>query len=168
MTKLENIAPSARVEANYVLDINDLLDDYTSAIDRNDLEQWPELFVSDGCYRVLSRENVELGLTAPLVYYYSQGMMRDRVTALRDALTYEFVYTRHVTSPPRLRRRSDGDVAVASSFSIFQSTEEGVTRTFAVGAYEDIVTQTEHGVKFRCRDVMLDSFGVLNNIAIPL
>ncbi len=168
MTKSEASGPSARADANLVLDINDLLDDYTSLIDRDDLERWPDLFVADGVYRVLSRENIERGLTAPLVYYYSQGMMRDRVTTLRDALTYEFVYTRHVTSPPRLRLRADGDVAVTSSFSIFQSTEAGVTRTFAVGAYEDIVTRTERGVKFRSRDVVLDTFGVLNNIAIPL
>jgi 3-phenylpropionate/cinnamic acid dioxygenase small subunit len=168
MTKLETIAPSARVDADLALDINDLLDDYTTLIDRDNLEKWPALFVSDGTYRVLSRENVERGLSAPLIYYYSQAMMRDRVTALYDALTYEFVYTRHVTSPPRLSLRADGDVSVTSSFSIFQSTEAGVTRTFAVGAYEDIVTQTEHGVRFRCRDVMLDTFGVLNNIAIPL
>lgn len=168
MSGSKALAPPARVDAELALDINDLLDDYTALIDRDELEQWPELFVADGTYRVLSRENVERGLTAPLVYYYSQGMMRDRTTALRDALTYEFVYTRHVTSPPRLRLRADGDVAVASSFSIFQSTEDGVTRTFAVGAYEDIVTRTEDGVKFRSRDVMLDTFGVVNNIAIPL
>lgn len=67
---------------------------------------------------------------------------RDRVTTLRDALTYEFVYTRHVASPPRLRLRADGDVPATSSFTIFQSTEAGVTRIFAVGAYEDIVTRT--------------------------
>ena len=168
MSGSEIMARSARVDAGLALDIHDLLDDYTTLIDRDDLEKWPELFVSDGIYRVLSRENIERGLTAPLVYYYSQGMMRDRVTALRDALTYEFVYTRHVTSPARLRLRADGDVWVASSFSIFQSTEAGVTRTYAVGAYEDIVTRTEHGVRFRSRDVMLDTFGVLNNIAIPL
>lgn len=168
MNQAVSPAPPARVDADLALEINDLLDDYTSLIDRDDLEKWPDLFIADGTYRVLSRENVERGLIAPLVYYYSQGMMRDRVTALRDALTYEFVYTRHLTSPPRLRLRSDGDVAVSSSFSIFQSTEEGVTRTFAVGGYEDVVTRTDDGVKFRSRDVMLDTFGVLNNISIPL
>ena len=168
MTKQEINPPSTRVDPSIALDINELLDDYTSSIDRDDLERWPDLFVPDGCYRVLSRENVERGLTAPLVYYYSQDMMRDRVTALREALTYEFVYTRHVTSPPRMRLRDDGDIAVTSSFSVFQSTEEGVTRTFAVGAYEDAVTRTENGVRFRSRDVVLDTFGVPNNIAVPL
>ena len=161
-------APQVRVDPDLALDIGDLLDDYICHIDHDELERWPELFVSDGVYRVLSRENVERGLAAPLMYYYSQGMMRDRVTALRDALTYEFVYTRHVVSPPRLRLRADGDVAAASNFAIYQSTEEGVTRTYAVGGYDDIIARTEQGVKFRRRDVMLDSFGVLNNISIPL
>jgi len=148
--------------------VAELLGDYVAAIDDDTLEAWPELFVADGQYRILSRENVALGLPAPLVYYYSQGMLRDRVTALRTALTYQYVYTRHVTSPPRVRRRADGDLEVRSDFAIYQSTEEGVTTLYAVGRYDDVVTTHEGRLRFRRRDVILDTFGIPNNISVPL
>lgn len=156
------------VDAALALEVADLLEEYANVIDEDRLEAWPELFVPQALYRVLSRENAELGLPAPLMYYYSQGMLRDRVTALRDALTYEFVYTRHVTSPARVRQRLDGDLEARSNFTIYQTTEEGVTRTFAVGGYRDVITRTEAGLRFRERTAILDTFGVPNNIAVPL
>lgn len=150
-------------------EVEDLLQRYVDIVDSDDLEAWPQLFTEDAMYRVLSRENLALGLNAPLIYYYSQGMLQDRVTALRDALTYEFVYTRHVTSPARFKRdENSGDLLVNSTFSIYQTTERGETRTFAVGAYQDVLAGTGHGLRFKRRDVILDSFGVPNAIAAPL
>jgi 3-phenylpropionate/cinnamic acid dioxygenase small subunit len=149
-------------------EVAELLGEYVAVIDEDRLAQWPELFIAEGRYRVLSRENVALGLPAPLVYYYSQGMLRDRVTALRDALNYQFVDTRHITSPSRISRRGDGDLDVKSNFVIYQTTEAGVTKVFVVGQYEDIVTRSDRRLLFRQRDVILDTFGILNNIAVPL
>lgn len=158
----------AELDPQVLAQVSGLLEEHASVLDSDDLESWPTLFTPEGQYRVLSRENEALGLAAPLVYYYSQGMLKDRVTALRDALTYEYVYTRHVNSPARVAPRPDGDWDVKSNFAIYQSTEQGVTRTFAVGCYEDVITRTAEGLKFRKRDVILDSFAVLNNIAVPL
>lgn len=157
-----------RASTQQQLDVAELLQRCAQALDDDELEAWPELFVPEGQYRVLSRENLALGLPAPLVYYYSQGMLRDRVTALRDALTYEFAYTRHVVSSPLVRVTAEGDLAARSSFSIYQSDEQGVTRTYAVGGYDDLITATPQGLRFKRRDVILDSFGVLNNLAVPL
>lgn len=149
-------------------EITHLLAECAAVLDEDRLEEWPELFVADARYRVLSLENEARGLTAPIIYLYSQGMLKDRVTALRDALTYEFVYTRHVTSPPRWSLGADGSIHVKSNFVVFQTTEEGVTRTFAVGQYRDELTRQDGSLCFVSRDVILDTFGVPNNIAVPL
>lgn len=147
--------------------VNALLSAYCRCLDTDKLEQWPDFFVEDGLYQVLSRENVELGLPAPLVYYYSRGMMRDRVTAIRDALTYEPVYTRHLISG--LHVTAEGEVFVTrSDFAIYQTTEEGVTRLFSVGEYRDRIVRDSGQFRFRDRIVIMDSFGVQNLIAIPL
>jgi anthranilate 1,2-dioxygenase small subunit len=148
--------------------VRELLADCLEVLDGDRLEAWPELFLPDGCYRVLSRENIELGLPAPLVYYYSRGMMQDRVTAIRDALTFEFVYTRRLSTDTRVTLRGDGDWDARANVAIYQSTEEGHTRLFAVGAYHDVVTITADGARFRTRDVVVDTFGIQNLIAVPL
>lgn len=150
------------------LALHDWLAAYAAGLDADDLESWPDYFLDDGIYRVVSRENESLGLPAPLVYYYSRGMMQDRVTALREALTYEFVYTRHIVSAARLSAVQGGDVAARSTFAIYQSTEEGVSRLFCVGEYQDTITLTASGPKFRERRVVVDTFGIQNLIAVPL
>tara|TARA_R110002096_G_scaffold424348_1_gene632203 strand:+ start:13379 stop:13855 length:477 start_codon:yes stop_codon:yes gene_type:complete len=149
-------------------EICNLLDDYVVVIDEDRLEEWPDFFLEDAQYRILSRENQELGLSAPITYYYSRAMLQDRVTALRDALTYGAVYMRHIVSPPRIRMQDDGDIKVSSNVAIYQSTEEGVTRLFVVGRYEDVVVLTDDGPRFRSRDVILDTFAIPDNIAVPL
>ena len=146
----------------------ELLQQYVDSLDDDDLEAWPDLFLEDGQYRVLSRENLALGLPAPLMYYYSRGMMHDRVKALREALTYQPVYVRHILSTPRLTMGDSGEVHAQSSFSVYQTTEEGATQLFTTGRYSDLVALTETGARFRSRTVTMDTFGVLNLIAVPL
>lgn len=145
-----------------------LLTAYTRCLDADRLEEWPHFFIEDGLYKVLSRENVELGLQAPLIYYYSRGMMLDRITAIRDALTYEPVYTRHLVSGLSVERVGETTYAARSDFAIYQSTEEGVTRLFCVGEYQDVITDTADGLHFHERIVTVDTFGIQNLIAVPL
>lgn len=141
---------------------------YARCLDTDRLEDWPHFFTEDGLYKVLSRENVELGLPAPLIYYYSRGMMQDRITAIRDALTYEPVYTRHLVSGLSIERMDNATYAARSDFAIYQSTEEGVTRLFCVGEYQDRIITTSDGLRFQERVVVVDTFGIQNLIAVPL
>lgn len=148
--------------------VTDLLRSYVDTLDDDDLEAWPDYFLPEGQYRVLSRENVSLGLPAPLMYYYSRGMMHDRVKALREALTYQPLYSRHILSMPRIVMNGAGEVTAGATFSVYQTTEEGVTQLFTTGRYSDVVALTDSGPKFRSRAVTMDTFGVRNLISIPL
>jgi anthranilate 1,2-dioxygenase small subunit len=145
-----------------------MLQECVTALDEDKLEAWPEFFLEDGQYRVLSRENLALKLPAPLMYYYSKGMMRDRVRALREALTYQPIFCRHVVSAPQLKQDASGDARVTSSFAVYHTTEEGVTTLFTTGLYEDAVALSGSVPKFRSRTVTMDSFGVQNLIAVPI
>lgn len=140
---------------------------YCRCLDTDRIEDWPGFFTKAGVYKVLSRENVELGLPAPLAYYYSRGMMQDRVTAIRDALTFEPVYTRHLTSGLHIAK--DGDALIArSDFAIYQTTHEGISRLFSVGEYQDRIVVSDGALLFAERTAIMDTFGVQNLIAIPL
>ena len=161
---MSGLLPSADDERR----VRDLLIAYSRCLDADDLEKWPGFFTPDGLYKVLSRENLTLGLPAPIIYHYSRAMMEDRVTAIRDALTYEPVYTRHMTSGLQVAVEPEGGFRALSDFAIYQSTEEGVTRLFCVGEYRDRIVVTREGLRFAERLVVLDSFAVQNLIAVPL
>src|SRR5258706_7201504 len=76
--------------------IADLNARYADAIDADRLEAWPDFFLDDGRYRITTAENVAQGLPLSLIYATSRAMLRDRITALRDANVYEGQRYRHV------------------------------------------------------------------------
>lgn len=162
------ITAVTEIDLQIHIGITNFLAEYTNVLDEDNLEIWPHFFIENGSYRILSLENEKQGLIAPILYLYSQGMLFDRITALRDALTYEYLYTRHITSQPLIQKNADNEFSVKSNFSIFTTTESGSTKLFVVGQYKDVIIHIDQGFKFKSRDVILDSFGVPNNISVPL
>ena len=59
--------------------------EYARAIDDDRLESWPDLFTDPCVYKITSADNHRRGLPVGLVYADSRGMLKDRVTALREA-----------------------------------------------------------------------------------
>lgn len=148
--------------------VQQFLRDYADCLDQDRLEEWPEFFAEDGCYLVLSRENLALALPAPIIYHYSKGMLIDRVTAIRDALTYEPVYTRHIISNATVKQSAPGGCTARSNYSIYQTTLEGRTRLFGVGEYQDEIVLSANGPRFAKRTVIVDTFAIHNLLAVPL
>ena len=71
------------------LRIDALVADYIHCIDEDRLEEWPDFFTADGRYKVITRENYDLGLPVALIYCDGRGMFEDRISALRTANIYE-------------------------------------------------------------------------------
>ncbi|MGI9423510.1 MAG: aromatic-ring-hydroxylating dioxygenase subunit beta, partial [Hyphomicrobiaceae bacterium] len=87
--------------------VGNLITDYGHAIDDDELERWPDFFTEDGSYKIVSRENHEAGRPLGILYCDSQGMMRDRILALRTANVYEPHTYCHIVG--RTRVTPDGD-----------------------------------------------------------
>jgi len=62
--------------------------DYARAIDDDRLEDWPAFFTDKCVYKITSADNHRRGLELGVVYADSNGMLRDRVAALREANIY--------------------------------------------------------------------------------
>src|SRR5205085_4147936 len=80
------------------LELEGLYTDYAACLDSDTLEAWPEFFTENCHYRVTSAENYETGLPLGLIYASSLAMLRDRVSALREANIYEPQRYRHLIS----------------------------------------------------------------------
>ena len=61
------------------LRIDALLANYIHCIDEDRLEEWPDYFTNDGRYKVVTRENYDLGLPVALIYCDGTGMFKDRI-----------------------------------------------------------------------------------------
>src|SRR5438067_11059060 len=84
------------------LELEGLYTDYAACLDSDALEAWPEFFTETCHYRVTSAENYEAGLPLGLIYATSKDMLKDRVSALRDANIYEPQRYRHLISGIRI------------------------------------------------------------------
>ena len=142
---------------------------YAACIDEDRLEQWPAFFTERCLYLVTTAENHQQRLPAGLMYADSRGMLRDRVSALREANIYERQRYRHIVSMPRIIGVEDDGTAVETPFLVARIMRGGKTELFATGKYIDIVAGGSEGeLTLAQRIVVCDSISIDTLLAIPL
>jgi anthranilate 1,2-dioxygenase small subunit len=145
-----------------------LLADYGWLIDEGRFDEWLDLFVEDCVYKVVPRENLTLGLPGCLMLCETKDMLRDRVTALREANKFNIHVPRHIIGLPRVTRSSADTLAVEASYTVFQSDQEGDSRLFSVGCYLDQVQRVGGALRLKQKIVIVDSFAIPSLLATPL
>ncbi|MFL6800122.1 MAG: aromatic-ring-hydroxylating dioxygenase subunit beta [Xanthobacteraceae bacterium] len=142
---------------------------YAQAIDENQLEAWPDLFIEQGRYRVTTAENVARGLPLALIHATSRAMLRDRVRSLRDANIYEAQRYRHLLGAPLIEPQGEDDeIRAATSFMVARIMHTGETVLFATGRYQDSIVREGGVLRFAERRVVLDSRLIDTLLALPL
>lgn len=142
--------------------------DYALCLDERRFEAWPAFF-ADAChYEVQSRENRELGLPGALIYCDSRGAVEDRVAVLKDTLTYPYLHIRHLIANVRVHGEESGAYRTSASYLVLHSTEEGETRIYSTGKYEDEIVVAAGDARFRRKIVVADTFAIDNLLAVPL
>ncbi|MCX7158690.1 MAG: nuclear transport factor 2 family protein [Proteobacteria bacterium] len=148
--------------------------EYAASLDEERFDDWVALFEPGNCtYEVLSRENRDLGLPAPIMGCYSYGMVCDRVAMLvKGVLTYRHNHLLRQVSNVRVRRAApeskDDALLVQAGLVVHQSDEEGVSSLYMVGRYEMQLTDVGGKHLIRRMEVVVDSFGIDTMLAVPL
>ncbi|HEX5453959.1 MAG TPA: aromatic-ring-hydroxylating dioxygenase subunit beta [Stellaceae bacterium] len=176
------------------LELEDLYAAYAACLDSDALEAWPDFFTDDCHYRVTSAENYETGLPLGLIYASSKDMLRDRISALRQANIYEPQRYRHLISgirprphpnpppqagegtrkhpPPQAGKGGVGvdpeSLAVEANFLVIRTMQDGAMIVFAAGRYVDRMVRGDAGWRFASKIVVLDSRHIDTLLAIPL
>ncbi len=150
------------------LELEELYAAYAHCLDADKLEAWPDFFTEDCFYRVTSAENYEAGLPLGLIYATSRNMVKDRVSALREANIYEPQRYRHLVSSIRITSEVAEALDLEANFLVIRTMQEGDMTIFAAGRYVDRVVQTAEGWKFARKDVVLDSRQIDTLLAIPI
>jgi 3-phenylpropionate/cinnamic acid dioxygenase small subunit len=132
------------------------------------MEQWPEFFTEPCLYVITTADNHRNGYTAGIVYADSQGMLRDRVAALREANIYERQTYRHLVGLPAVLREAEGVVHAETSFLVVRIMRDGRMDLFATGRYLDVLVDEAGALRFRERVVVCDNNRFDTLLAIPL
>jgi anthranilate 1,2-dioxygenase small subunit len=141
---------------------------YGALLDEDRLEDWADLFVEDCLYRILTRENEAQSLPLPLVLCDSKDMLRDRIQSLRQANIYNIHTDRHVIGLPHVEGLGEDLLGLSASYALYQTDQEGVTRLFSVGRYEDRMVRRDGAWLFKEKTVIVDTSGILTLLATPI
>jgi anthranilate 1,2-dioxygenase small subunit len=149
-------------------ELNDLYAAYAACLDSDALEDWPDFFTEDCHYRITSAENYAAGMPLGLIYATSKNMLKDRVSALREANIYEPQRYRHLISGVTPGRDGGDAIDVEANFLVVRTMQDGAMTIFAAGRYVDRVVRDGTGWKFARKIVVLDSRRIDTLLAIPL
>lgn len=148
--------------------IEDFIHDYAHCIDDDRLEDWPGFFTESCRYQIIDRENHARGSVVGVMTCDSRGMLRDRISALRDANIYEPHVYRHLISGIRIQGEDDGEWSVQTSYAVIRTMQEGDVSVFSSGKYLDRIILEGDQLRFRERLVICDSIRIDTLIVIPL
>lgn len=141
---------------------------YISVLDNDELEAWPDLFVPDGHYEVVPKENADDDLPMGLIYCNNQGMMRDRIVSTRKANLYEPQIYRHMVSGLVIMPIDQASATMRSSYVVIRTNQEGDSIIYQAGRYEDQVVNTSEGWRYRSKRAIYDTLRVPTLMAIPV
>lgn len=148
--------------------LQNLYNDYSLALDQDDLSQWLTFFANPCLYRIVSRENHELQLPIAVWHSDSMGMLRDRVLALRDSTLYRPRYFRHMVSGMKIDR-VDGEVIHAqANVLVIETVVDFKTQILLSGRYLDQIVYEDGAYKFKERICVYDSILLPTTLVYPV
>ena len=145
---------------------------YCDVLDQGRLVEWPAFFTTDTFYRVIARENRDLGLPVGLVYCEGRAMLEDRAFAIQKTAMHAPRYLRHFVSNVRIDAVEDSGrlIRARSNYLLFQVLADRPTATLhQMGEYHDVFHVTEDGaLLLASRDCIYDNALVDNALVYPV
>ena len=148
-------APAVRLEIQQLAtELNAL---YAELIDDDRLEEWPDHFVSDCIYTVISRENFERNMDSAAIYCDSRGMLVDRIVSLRKANIFPVHAYRHILGPTRIVSVTGALAKAQTSYAVLMTRTDGRTTIYNSGKYIDEIDLSGERPMFRSKIAVVDT-----------
>lgn len=141
---------------------------YVRSIDEGPIENWPEHFTDNAFYKVTTADNHRRGLPAGVIWANNKAMLKDRISALKDANIYEPHAYRHLLGQPAILEENEAGARSETSFLVVRITGDGPTDVFASGRYLDEYTFADGETLLKKRVVVCDSNRTDTLLVLPL
>ncbi|PUE62132.1 ring-hydroxylating dioxygenase subunit beta [Limnohabitans sp. Rim8] len=160
--------PGAAELRTWTEDVRALYEDVAWHLDDDQVEHFPNYFIDECTYQVVSRENFAQGLPQATIYCDGIAMVRDRVTALRQTQVYVPRSWRHFISGVRVMAVRDGQLHVSANFLITEAMSDQDPTLFLVGQYLGILVRVDGQLKFRQHLAVYDNHHVRRSLIVPV
>lgn len=141
---------------------------YANCIDEERYAEWPDLFMEQGLYKIISRDNHRRQLPFGFVYCDNRRMLRDRIASMKNANIFEPHTYRHILSRSRVTDGGGGMLRATTSYMVARIMHDGAHELFSTGVYEDRLVEEDGKLRFQERLVITDSGRIDALLVIPL
>jgi 3-phenylpropionate/cinnamic acid dioxygenase small subunit len=150
------------------LALMDLYQDCAAALDEQRYDDWSGFFRDDALYRIVPRENHELGMPIALVHCEGRGMMADRITAIKEAAMFRPRALRRFVTPPRIVGADGARLQTRASVLLVETLHDQLTRVVLSGVFHDVVERTDQGFLLAERLCIYDSLMLPDSVIEPV
>lgn len=150
------------------LEIEELHAAYSYALDHGDIDTWPDLFTDDCIYKLISRENWDLGLPLGTMFAEGRGGLLDRVNSVKQTTVYHERYLAHMISNTRVLSEKNGVVEASANYMVLETLPNQYTKILNAGRYIDKIVRQGGKLKFKEKIAIYDSVLVPASIITPI
>lgn len=164
-------APPARPRAavrELRFEVEEFHYDYAAALERGDIESWPEFFTEDANYRIVARDNADHGLPLGLVYCEGKAMLRDRAFALRNTEMYAPRYLQLRISNTRILAADGPTIRAEASYLLLETLVDEPTTVQQAGKYRDVFVRQGGALLIKDRQCIYDTVVINNCLVFPV
>ena len=149
-------------------ELSDLYDEVTDYLDDDQIERFPSYFIDECMYQVVSRENYSQGLPQAAIYCDGIGMVRDRITALRETQVYVPRTWRHFISGVRVAALHADEIHARANFMVTESMSDAEPTILLVGQYIDVLVRRGERLMFKQHLAVYDNYRVVRSLIVPV
>lgn len=150
------------------LELEELYAAYGATLDYGKIEDWPDFFTDDCIYKLISRENYDLGLPLGTMFAEKRGGLEDRVTAVVKTTIYHERTITHLITGVRLLGTKGNVIEATANYVVLETLPNQYTNVLNSGRYSDKVVRKGGKLLFKEKLCIFDSALVPASIIYPI
>jgi 3-phenylpropionate/cinnamic acid dioxygenase small subunit len=150
------------------LEIEELHAAYAYCLDHGRIEDWPDFFTDDCIYKLISRENYDLGLPLGTMFAEKRGGLLDRVASVKKTTVYHERYLTHMIANTRVLSEKNGVVEACANYVVLETLPNQYTQILNAGRYLDTIVRDGRRLRFREKICIFDTVLVPASIIHPV
>jgi len=117
------------------LEVEDLLYAYADCLDHGDITEWADFFTDDCLYKLISKENWDLGLPLGTIFAEGRGGILDRIASVTQTTVYHERALTHLITNTRVLGEAGGVVEITANYAVLETLANQYTRILNSGRY---------------------------------
>ncbi|MEE8515570.1 MAG: aromatic-ring-hydroxylating dioxygenase subunit beta [Alphaproteobacteria bacterium] len=162
------MASPIRISVETRLEVEDLLFAYADCLDHGDITEWANFFTDDCLYKLISKENWDLGLPLGTVLAEGKGGILDRIAAVTQTSVYHQRALTHLITNTRVLADAGGVIDVTANYAVLETLPNQYTKILNSGRYLDKLVRQGGTLKFQEKLCIFDSALVPASLIYPV